>query len=163
MKKILNKLGLTKKELMIIVFLIITFAGGLILKYSNWKNPPDHDYTQSDREFDQRVKTEFDELEKQNLSEQQKIRSDSIKKFADSLITQRDTKKTEGKLTGKININTAYAPDLMLLPGVGPVMAERIVEYREQKGPFKKPEDLMKVKGIGEKKFDQLKQWIVVE
>ena len=56
-----------------------------------------------------------------------------------------------------INLNTASAADLENLPGVGAKMAERIVEYRQKNGPFKKIEDLMNVKGIGEKNFLKLK------
>ena len=56
-----------------------------------------------------------------------------------------------------VNLNTASAADLESLPGVGAKMAERIVEYRQKNGPFKKIEDLMNVKGIGEKNFLKLK------
>ena len=56
-----------------------------------------------------------------------------------------------------VNLNTASAADLENLPGVGAKMAERIVEYRQKNGPFKKIEDLMNVKGIGEKNFLKLK------
>ncbi|MEA2109612.1 MAG: helix-hairpin-helix domain-containing protein [Pseudomonadota bacterium] len=51
----------------------------------------------------------------------------------------------------KININTATAEQLAELKGIGPVYAKRIVEYRKANDPFKKPEDIMKVKGIGPK------------
>ena len=61
-----------------------------------------------------------------------------------------------------INLNTASAADLENLPGVGAKMAERIVEYRQKNGPFKKIEDLMNVKGIGEKNFLKLKARLTV-
>lgn len=50
---------------------------------------------------------------------------------------------------GVVNINTASAEQLALLPGVGAKAAQRIIEYREQHGRFAKPTDLMQVKGIG--------------
>ncbi|MBN2232752.1 MAG: helix-hairpin-helix domain-containing protein [Deltaproteobacteria bacterium] len=53
--------------------------------------------------------------------------------------------------TTKININTATVAELTGLKRIGPAYAQRIVEYREANGPFKKPEDIMKVKGIGPK------------
>jgi competence protein ComEA len=56
-----------------------------------------------------------------------------------------------------ININTASAKDFEGLPGVGPKTAARIIEYRQKNGPFKKIEDLMNVRGIGEKSFLKLK------
>jgi competence protein ComEA len=56
-----------------------------------------------------------------------------------------------------VDINTATAAQLTGLPGIGAKTAERIIEYREKNGPFKKIEDLMNVKGIGEKSFLKLK------
>ena len=61
-----------------------------------------------------------------------------------------------------ININTASEKELDALPGIGPSIARRIVEYRSSK-PFTKIEDIMLVKGIGEKKFAKLKELITVE
>jgi len=58
---------------------------------------------------------------------------------------------------GLVNINTASANDLQTLPGVGARTAALIVEYRQKNGPFKKVEDLMNVRGIGEKSFLKLK------
>ena len=62
----------------------------------------------------------------------------------------------------KININTATATELQKLPRVGAVVAQRIIDYREKNGSFKKIEDIMKVEGIGEKTFLQLKELITV-
>ena len=52
-----------------------------------------------------------------------------------------------------ININTATAKELETLPGIGPTMAQRIIDYRTQYGDFSAPEELIKVKGIGESKL----------
>jgi competence protein ComEA len=62
----------------------------------------------------------------------------------------------------KVNINTAPVEKLMQLNRVGAKYAQRIVEYRETVGPFKKPEDIMKVKGIGQKTWEANKDRIVV-
>ena len=62
----------------------------------------------------------------------------------------------------KININTATQTELESLPRIGPKVAQRIIEYRTQNGNFKKIDDLMKVKGIGEKIFAQIKELITV-
>ena len=59
--------------------------------------------------------------------------------------------------TGIVNLNTATAADLEGLPGIGAKTAARIVEYRQKNGPFKKIEDLMNVRGLGEKNFLKLK------
>jgi competence ComEA-like helix-hairpin-helix protein len=62
-----------------------------------------------------------------------------------------------------ININTASAPELEKLPGVGRGIAQRIVAHREQYGPFRRAEHLMMVRGISDRKFRQLRTMIVVE
>ena len=61
-----------------------------------------------------------------------------------------------------VNLNTATAAQLETLPGIGPRAAERILEYRQKNGSFKKIEELMNVKGIGEKSFLKLKPLIAV-
>lgn len=61
-----------------------------------------------------------------------------------------------------VNLNSASAADLERLPGIGPATAARIVEYRQKNGAFKKVEDLMNVRGIGEKTFLTLKPLITV-
>ena len=60
----------------------------------------------------------------------------------------------------KVNINTASAADLQFLPRVGPAIAQRIVEFREANGAFKAAEELMRVKGIGEKTFALIKPYV---
>jgi competence protein ComEA len=62
----------------------------------------------------------------------------------------------------KIDINTASVAELTALPGVGDALAKRIVEYREKQGPFTAPEQLMNVRGIGEKSFEKLRDRLSV-
>lgn len=62
----------------------------------------------------------------------------------------------------KININYADEGELDKLPGVGPAMAKRIIEYRQTQGLFQSIEDLKKVRGIGEAKFTKLKDKIMI-
>jgi competence protein ComEA len=61
-----------------------------------------------------------------------------------------------------VNINTASKEELMQLDGVGTVIAERIVEYREANGPFKAPGDIVNVKGIGPATYEKNKDRITV-
>jgi len=61
-----------------------------------------------------------------------------------------------------VNLNTATAEQLATIPGVGPRMAERIIDYRQKNGGFKKIEDLMNVSGVGEKSFLKMKPLITV-
>ena len=61
-----------------------------------------------------------------------------------------------------VNINTATAAEFEALPGIGAKTAARIVEYRQKNGPFKKVEELMNVRGLGEKNFLKLKAQLTI-
>ena len=63
---------------------------------------------------------------------------------------------------GKVNINSASTEQLSLLPRVGDVVAGRIIEFRDKNGRFKTPEDLMLVKGIGEKTFELIEPYVSI-
>jgi len=63
----------------------------------------------------------------------------------------------------RVNINTASANELETLPGIGKALAARIIEHREKYGPFRKPEHLIIVRGISDKRFQALRDLITVE
>ena len=69
------------------------------------------------------------------------------------------TTKKEGT---KVNINTASLEELDQLPGIGSAIAQRIIDYRSEHGEFKKVEDIQEVKGIGDAKFNEIKDDITV-
>ena len=64
---------------------------------------------------------------------------------------------------GVVNINTADAAALSLLPGVGPSTAGRIVEFRTDNGKFESPADLMLVRGISERSFERMRPYVTIE
>jgi len=66
-------------------------------------------------------------------------------------------------VTGIVNLNTADAAQLAMLPRVGAKAAQRILDYRKEHGGFKKTSDLMQVKGFGEKSFERLAAYVTVE
>jgi comEA protein len=76
---------------------------------------------------------------------------------ADTAAATPDTARTAGDL---IDLNRATAGDLERLPRVGPALARRIVEHRDQHGPFRRVEDLRRVKGIGEKTLERLRPMV---
>ena len=77
--------------------------------------------------------------------------------------TGRNAPAASGKnAEGQININTANEKELQTLPGIGPAMSARIIEYREANGDFKKIEDIKKVRGIGNAKFEKIKDKVTI-
>lgn len=97
----------------------------------------------------------------ENLEEKQLVVSDAGK----SVIMESATKENENKDTGtaKVNINTANEEKLKTLPGVGESMAKKIVEYRNKNGKFSSIEDIKNVTGIGESKYDSIKDYITIK
>jgi competence protein ComEA len=63
----------------------------------------------------------------------------------------------------RMDLNASSAPMLERLPGIGPALAGRIVEYRDIHGPFRRPEDLVRVRGIGPKTYEKLAPYLYVE
>ncbi|MCE5329043.1 helix-hairpin-helix domain-containing protein [bacterium] len=97
------------------------------------------------------------------LTDSQKVYIPSNKEISNSgngILTSGNQDNNSG--TKIININFAARDDLELLPGIGPELAQRIIDYRNTRGPFKKKEDLKNVTGIGDKKFNALKDFISV-
>lgn len=63
----------------------------------------------------------------------------------------------------QINLNTATLRQLEELPGVGPSMAHRILAFREKSGPFERVQDLLALRGIGEKRFEKIRPYVYVK
>lgn len=84
-----------------------------------------------------------------------------IKSDSGGAILNENTEK--GVSNGKVNINSATEVELETLPGVGPSTASKIVTFRQKSGNFKKIEDIMNVPGIGEGKFEDMKEFISID
>ena len=79
-----------------------------------------------------------------------------------SLLPALQKQGKAAKPQAAVDINKATANDLQKLPGIGPSLAKRIVAYREKHGPFRRVEDLMAIKGIGFKKWNEIKPYVNV-
>ena len=82
--------------------------------------------------------------------------------MADEAILYENQEVDINDNTRKISINKATYEELITLPGIGPKTAERIIEYRKTYGPFWTLEDIKNVKGIGDKKYAKLKEYITI-
>ena len=84
--------------------------------------------------------------------------------FAFAAGTAAAATEDDGKTVpaGPVNLNRASAEQLTTIPGIGEAMARRIIEWRKQNGPFRRVEDLMKVKGIGEKSLEKMRPHVTV-
>ena len=83
---------------------------------------------------------------------------------AKAVSDSRNQSTSSGRVTApRVNINTASAAELEKLPGIGKAFAQRIVEYREAHGPFRRPEHLIMLRGMSDKRFRQLRDLVTVE
>lgn len=95
----------------------------------------------------------------ENLTDISLIREDAGEGIIKESVVNNETSTNKTK----VNINTATKEKLITLPGIGDSMAEKIIEYRTQNGKFEKVEDIKKVSGIGESKFNNIKDMITIK
>jgi comEA protein len=142
----------TQTQRKAILFLIAIFT--LIVAYHYVDQivyrPEPFDFSQFDEEFDARK----DSIEK--LLEQDEV-------YDNPVGSESEQSATAPKTEIIVNINSASLKELATLPRIGPVIARRIIDYRNQNGGFTKKEDIMEVRGIGEKTYESLKGLISVE
>lgn len=136
--------GLTRQEQRVALFLLTTFAIGCVVLWWRQQRPAPP--------VPQRVLKEF--AERSAMALPQRLDADAL---------QIEERKASPAPLAPVDINTATATELMKLPGIGAVMAQRIVDYRSMSGSFSKTDDLLKVKGIGKKTFEKLAPFIVVK
>ncbi|MFH0886947.1 MAG: helix-hairpin-helix domain-containing protein [bacterium] len=105
--------------------------------------------------------TYYSDLENINLAEKL---TDGAKVFIPSIEEAGNASAAQSSTGASpvVNINRASESELDSLPGVGPAMAKKIIAFRSERGSFSKADDLMKVPGIGQKKFDKLKSRIAI-
>lgn len=145
-----------KKYLLLLIF-------GLLFIYSLFNNflfssnnvDKKIDVKVNDYEYSVPVGTTYKELKDE-------YKLDDSSNVADDVVLYDNQEVLVDDASGKISINKATYEELITLPGIGPKTAERIIEYRNTYGPFWTLEDIKNVKGIGDKKYAKLKEYITI-
>ncbi len=174
MKKLENiskKIGFTSTEAKVLLFILASFSAGLIVNIikdkKNEKDFLEFDYKKEDSLFnaaagepDMAGRPEPGDtsvtVKEKKIASQSELLDFTKGKFAGKI-----SKNTLSD--GKVNINSAGIADLRRLPGIGVKTGEAIIEYRNKHGKIKSADELMNVKGIGKKKFDKIKNLIIVD
>lgn len=129
-------LGFTKKETMVIIFLVSGFICGSGIQYVQRKWSP--------------------------LPEP--VNAVPVSTGNTAVAQQKPLIEQEENLFNhEIQLNTASSDLLQQIPGIGPVTARNIIQYRDQNGPFQSVEDLIQVKGIGPKTIKKIKSYLTVK
>lgn len=145
-----------KKYLLLLIF-------GLLFIYSLFNNflfssnnvDKKIDVKVNDYEYSVPVGTTYKELKDE-------YKLDDSSNVADDVVLYDNQEVLVDDASEKISINKATYEELITLPGIGPKTAERIIEYRNTYGPFWTLEDIKNVKGIGDKKYAKLKEYITI-
>ncbi len=153
-----------------ILLILVMLSGGLLLWKSNRLNNKERIINNGDelgllKEQISKQEARISELEliiknPESSATSTSNSSDSTGTVAGASTGTDSTKSSVPK--GKINLNTANTSELDSLPGIGPVYAERIIEYRKSHGGFKNITELKNIKGIGDKTFEKLKDLVII-
>lgn len=141
--------GFTRNETKVILLLSATFLVGLGIRYYNSNTISQQP---AGKAFDYSIPDSIFAARSAHPYQTPSPKSD-----------QKDSSNGKPAPKSLVNINTATKTDLMRLPGIGPAYAERIISYRQDNGPFQSVGDLRKVKGIGVKKLERLRPFVLLK
>lgn len=148
-----QRLAITESELRAMIALLAFLLIGTLVKSYQERHPP----------FDEAIYAEADSLFLAAVETLQHAASQQPSTAA----VQEESDTTALQLlissAGKVNLNTSTQQELEQLPRIGPAMARRIIAYRTAYGPFRTKDDLLNVKGIGEKTLERLKDRITLD
>lgn len=160
-----KKAGFTTAEFKVILFLTFTFVAGFgyktfIKDTQESMIPESFDYTEQDSLFYNPPGDQLKDSIKMNTQKEVDYKQEVLN------FNQRSFKKSAKKILpaeNSINLNAANLDDLTKLPGIGPKTAQSILDLRIKMGRFKKVDDLLQVKGIGNTKLNNIKKYIFVD
>lgn len=157
--KVLEKLqqgaGFTRREAIALVTLSLTLLAGMSIKLLTSRSL---EPSVTIPHFDYRIPDSIYTA----LGEQYRNRSVPEAPASPQSTQAPNTSSTKNVRT-VINLNTATRQQLIMLPGIGPAFADRILEYRTHKGSFTSVDELVNIKGIGKKKLEQLRPHVIVK
>lgn len=161
------KIGFTRTEIKIILFLLCAFFLGLLIKHfkdaSNNTNYLEFDYSLQDSLFNAAVgNVDSEESDAVDTLEKRVASKNELLDFGTSKKSKTEIAKKKS-LPGVININTAGIAELTSLPGIGSKTAQNIIAFRKEKGNFTKAEQLLRIKGIGSSKLAKIRAYIKFE
>ncbi len=139
-------LNLTRREKSVIGFLVLLYIAGCIIYFGRDLLSENRPLAKKDS-----IKVEF---------KKQAEKIDSLY-FADTTAKNEITEAQPSKFP--VNINTASKEEFMTIRGIGPVTADKIIEYRTEKGKFNSVSELKNVKGIGDKTLEKIKGEVTIE
>ncbi|MDZ7344559.1 MAG: helix-hairpin-helix domain-containing protein [candidate division KSB1 bacterium] len=139
--------GFTRDEQRAILFLLFAFGAGVVMWWYRQQQPAPLVPPQKIAAFE-------------SMADSQRRDSSG---FQSEPLTFSERSLTSKLTAAPLDLNTATYEELVCLPGIGPVLATRIVDYRKANGPFKKLDDLKKVKGIGVKTYNKLARHLIVK
>jgi len=158
----LSEKAMNASEKRILKLAIILFTIGLIVRYLPWGLPSIESFEVGEAIVVANVSV--DSLAIPNKIKETEIQAKSFE-LSDSAAVERPVhhRKSKKKVAFPLNINMASAEDLCAIKGVGPKLAEKIIERRNAFGPYKGASDLKKVHGIGKKKLEMMLQSIIFD
>lgn len=164
LERLSKKIGLTITELKIFLFVIVVFLFGLTYKvfFDKKETAPYQifDYSEEDEKFYGLSKDstldDFQKSDQKEVDYKQEVLDFNTRSFDNIQKKNLPAEKS-------INLNTAKLEELVNLPGIGTKTAQKIIEYREQHKRFRNINELLNVKGIGNSKFAQIKEYIFID
>ena len=150
-----HRFGFTRNETAVVLFLSAVIITGTVLtevRYSGAR--PVEDVREAYRSADSVFTLHAQAQPKQ---------TEALAKAEHPAQAMSKPKTKSGSPSGVIDLNAATEAQLTTLPGIGPVTAKKILAYRQEHGSFQRSEDLMKVKSIGPRKYERIREFITIE
>jgi competence protein ComEA len=162
-EKLSKKIGFTETETIVILFLTGLFILGFVYVEFIKNDTAEYkhvDYTKQDSLFAyySNINPEFD-LDDPRLDSNLEIKRQVLELSDTIAYVKKDLSSLNEK---SINLNTAGISELVKLPGIGEKTAEKIIQLRSERGKFKRLEELLDVRGIGEVKFNKIKKFLYI-